>query len=601
MAWSDAQGGPLWNEAFWQPPFYPWALGGLYRLVGHDLLWPRWVQCFLGALSCLLVYAIGRRVFDSTTGAVAALVMAIYGPFIYYDGELSAGDAERVPGARRALPSCFAPWTTSARVHGWVRDCVSALPPSRARMSCCSWRWLSSGCFSSTAGRSRETAVRAAMLLLGAALPIAIVTVARTIGSRAISSSSRAMAGSTSTWETTLMPRRRWPSVPGFAWDALVNEPYLKAGIVKASERSRYFFQKGMTFIRENPRAALRLYGRKLALYWSSHEIGRNRDPYAASESSRVLRALLWRHGGFGFPFGIVAPLALGGLVGSRIRARAAAECSSVCSFCAYVVTGVLFFVAARYRLTVVPVLLLFAAAYGQRIVDFIRRRRSCRPRPARRRSSRSRSSIATIAAPARLSRGKRSVPRRPLHRPGSIGPGRGGLSAGDRRRLQLHRSSRRARAGPHAGWDAPRKRSSIARERRRCAPNRRRPLPGREGLPGAGRHRRRRELVPERHRRFAPYAPAYRDLGHHLHGDGRLGRGRLDAVARGAARSRGSGHLVQARAVPLPPGRYREAELALREALRLAPDDQEIREKIASLEALERALGQRAAPPPGR
>ena len=47
---------------FWQPPLYPYALAGLRVLCGDDLYWPRLFQAILGALSCLLTYAleIGR-------------------------------------------------------------------------------------------------------------------------------------------------------------------------------------------------------------------------------------------------------------------------------------------------------------------------------------------------------------------------------------------------------------------------------------------------------------------------------------------------------------------------------------------------------------
>jgi len=88
MAWDYARGRPLWDGAFWQPPLYPWLLGLFYKLAGHALLGARIVQAIVGALSCVLLYAIGRRAFDRKVAAGAALTMAVYGPLVYFDGEI---------------------------------------------------------------------------------------------------------------------------------------------------------------------------------------------------------------------------------------------------------------------------------------------------------------------------------------------------------------------------------------------------------------------------------------------------------------------------------------------------------------------------------
>ena len=51
----------------------------------------KWVQAVLGAGNCLLVWRLGQACFGQPTGAVAGLLAACYGPFIYYEGLLAAG------------------------------------------------------------------------------------------------------------------------------------------------------------------------------------------------------------------------------------------------------------------------------------------------------------------------------------------------------------------------------------------------------------------------------------------------------------------------------------------------------------------------------
>lgn len=68
---------------------YPLYLAGIYAVTGYHPLIARLVQGALGgALTCLLVYLIGRRVADEATGLVAAALAALYGYFIYYNAAL---------------------------------------------------------------------------------------------------------------------------------------------------------------------------------------------------------------------------------------------------------------------------------------------------------------------------------------------------------------------------------------------------------------------------------------------------------------------------------------------------------------------------------
>ena len=68
---------------------YPIYLAGIYALTGYHPLAARLLQALVGgALTCLLVYLIGRRVVNERTGLVAAGLTAVYGYFLYYNGAL---------------------------------------------------------------------------------------------------------------------------------------------------------------------------------------------------------------------------------------------------------------------------------------------------------------------------------------------------------------------------------------------------------------------------------------------------------------------------------------------------------------------------------
>ena len=73
---------------FWQPPLYPVLLGGLFALAGDDLYLPRLIQAVIGALVCGLICLLGYRVFGAGVGLGAGFAAALYGPLIYFGGEL---------------------------------------------------------------------------------------------------------------------------------------------------------------------------------------------------------------------------------------------------------------------------------------------------------------------------------------------------------------------------------------------------------------------------------------------------------------------------------------------------------------------------------
>jgi tetratricopeptide (TPR) repeat protein len=113
--------------------------------------------------------------------------------------------------------------------------------------------------------------------------------------------------------------------------------------------------------LRDEPSRALQLLAHKLALFWDGQEIANNKDIYFFS-ARRPLTRFLIRHGLIDLPFGLIAPLALAGMVLAwRRREGHGAGLLALFVF-SYMVGVVLFFVNARFRLPVVPFLLPFAA-----------------------------------------------------------------------------------------------------------------------------------------------------------------------------------------------------------------------------------------------
>jgi len=375
MALRYANGEGLWDGAFFWPPLYPWLLGVFYSLCGHALFGVRIVQALLGAFSCLLLYGIGRRVSSHAAGLASACVMALYGTLIYFDAEILvpslfiflvlAGLLTLINAAKAKSPSGSALWLGAGVLFGLA---ALAIPNILIFLALAALWTLGMP----ESARRWKRMLSPALLLLGAGLVISTVTLRNYLAAHdfVLISSNGGLnfyLGNNARAEETVATR------PGFAWVHLVSEPH-RAGISTASASSRYFFDKGLAFLRQNPRAALSLYRGKLARFWNSFEMSRDQNVYGSRDESLLLSVLLWRVGSFSFPFGIVAPLACAGMIVCLSRDRI--RLLLYIFLFAYMVSVLLFFVTARYRLPVVPILILFAVQYVLWVVERVRSRR---------------------------------------------------------------------------------------------------------------------------------------------------------------------------------------------------------------------------------
>ena len=148
---------------------------------------------------------------------------------------------------------------------------------------------------------------------------------------------------------------------PGLEWQALGQEP-MRAGHAKPSEQSRYFVTRSLKIILKDPVAYLRTLGSKLLLFSNGNEILRNQGIYPFRAYSPLLAFLVWKNI-VAFPYGVLFPLATIGAVFAAKR-REKHIWLLLTFVMTHIVTIIVFFVCARYRMNVIPFLVLFAV-YG--------------------------------------------------------------------------------------------------------------------------------------------------------------------------------------------------------------------------------------------
>jgi len=130
------------------------------------------------------------------------------------------------------------------------------------------------------------------------------------------------------------------------------------------SQASRYWFFRGLQFIKDSPLSAFSLYIKKFALFWRKEEISLNIDYYFTKSFVPILRLPF-------ISFGFIAPLAILGIILSLKRRRNVLLI--ILLIFSHMVSVITFFVSARYRLPVAPLLIIFSSYALSRLVEMAR------------------------------------------------------------------------------------------------------------------------------------------------------------------------------------------------------------------------------------
>ncbi|HEX7077432.1 MAG TPA: tetratricopeptide repeat protein [Candidatus Eisenbacteria bacterium] len=336
------------DRIFWQAPGYSYFLGALHAMTGGSVFAPRIVQTLLGGATAVLTARIGALLFGRGVGLAAGYGAAVYGTLVYFDGQLLtptlgiplllaavwlALRAERARNDARL-------WSGAGAMTG-----LAALVIGNALVLAPLFAWR--------AGR-RWWVVLASTAI--AILPVTMRNVAR--GGEPVLVSSNAginlYIGNNPRYDETVGVR------PDLQWKRLSSEP-LQFGIKGPSAGSTYFARRVLRYAAGDPAGFVALQAKKGRLLLGGNEIFRDQAIYPERRESPLLAALLWKIPGAAFPFGLLLPLASIGLAAGARRAPLLTATIAV-----YALSVLAFFITARYRLPLVPLLLVFGAEGGR-------------------------------------------------------------------------------------------------------------------------------------------------------------------------------------------------------------------------------------------
>lgn len=392
VEWSRRIAAGAWvgDRGFYQAPLYPYTLA-VWRMFGCDSVAAiRAMQAICGALGCVLMYVAVSRWTHARIGLIAGLMLAVYGPAIYFDGII-----------QKASLDCLLVCVMLAMAAGVVRRAslfrcamlgavVSLL--CLTRENAMAWHFvLPVWIFLRGRAQDREESSgsptrsgnwkAAGAYLLGAAVTLAPVGVRNyyvqgQLSLTTFQAGPNFYIGNSREADGRYRPLVRGHETPAFEQsDATRLAEQALGRSLTPREVSDYWMQRAADDIRAEPARWLRLLAYKVLLTWNRYEIADAESIAVYRRHSPVLDGLcrVW-------DFGILAPLAVFGALTIRGRVR-----FGVLHILLPVMTIAVaaFYVLARYRYPLAPLLIPLAAIGLERLLLSARRAEIARPEGA--------------------------------------------------------------------------------------------------------------------------------------------------------------------------------------------------------------------------
>ena len=337
------------ETVFYKPPLFTWLLAALGGLFGDGAGTARFAMLALSALAAPAAASLARPLIGRFGALLAGAFTALYAPALFYGGELLPASTVLLLNLAMLLALRRAEESERPRLFGaaGVTLGLSAL----ARPTILLFLPL-------LLVRYRRNRLAAMLLLAGAVVAILPATIHNAVGGDFVPVSSNGginfYMGNHEGADGWSARAPELPNEPGEARRAARALAEREEGRpLRSSEVSAFWYRRAFVWITSDPAGALSLAARKTYALLNDRDISDNIDIRAVEELSRPLR---WTP----FRFGLLFALAIPGMIvlyrtrGGRLLLLYAAAAA---------LPMILFFAVGRFRIPLLPILAVGAAA----------------------------------------------------------------------------------------------------------------------------------------------------------------------------------------------------------------------------------------------
>lgn len=368
-------GGTRGTDVFFRGPLYPYFLAVLYKISNNSIAFAIFVHHVIGTLTAGLVYLTARELFSRTVALVAGLTTALYWVLVYMEGDLLIVTTFIF----LATLSMYLLLLAMKRHKLWLfavggfflglatidRPSILIFFPVVPLAIYLAARRRPEG--------TRGWVTRTVVAAVTCAIPIAPVMVRNYVVGHAIvpigaSGGVNFYIGNNpaSDGSTAIVPGTRADWWGGYN-DAIAIAERAIGHKATLPEVSHYYFTRGFDFIKSHPAEDAALTWKKFKMFWGAGERANDKYIYFFWHLAKMKYVILPG-------FWLVGPFAI---LGFFLLWRRRSELSMFYLFVALYSFGVIaFFVNARFRLPVIPVLTMFAAYAGVYLYRAFREKR---------------------------------------------------------------------------------------------------------------------------------------------------------------------------------------------------------------------------------
>lgn len=322
---------------------YPYFLAAIYFIFGKNMLAPLAIQLILGCVNCILAYFIAKEIFGRRAGLLAALITAVYAPFIIYELTLLVESLLTFLLALTIWLVLLAKRKTSY-LFGALAGLSFGLSVL-ARGSSLILLPVFILFFTGLRPKAKKVFLLAGVFLVFCFAVVSVITVQNYV-----------LGGKPVLISTNFGVNFAAGNCPG-AYGWFHYPDWLKAAPERQKvsfEDSDFWFRETMRAVWQAPGAWLKLMLRKFCLFWNHWEIPNNINQEAVKQYSPTLRYFPL------FTFGTAIPLAFAGMILAFRKFKSAGLLYAFLFI--YMASVVAIHIADRYRLPFVQVAVIFSA-----------------------------------------------------------------------------------------------------------------------------------------------------------------------------------------------------------------------------------------------
>jgi len=370
---NDIISGDIFNsKAFLKWPLYAYLLAFLFKISANNASLIYALQFLLGATTCVLLYFIARKLFNETIGFIAALLCSWYGLFIFYEGLLIYTSLSLFLNALLFLSVLKIRDNPNVKNLFWLGIFLGICTITQGSIilfGILAILWI--------IWKNAQGFKKGISYFLCFGLGLALVLGVLVLRSYVVDRDPVLLTGNTGlnfyignsaeADGTLVWPRYLSPTAEGMLRDAKVIARINSSKELKPSEVSRFWLKKATEFIKKNPDAYLKLLIKKIKYIFMTQELVYEPEYYFIRDKIRVFKIMF-------MDLQFILPFAFLGILLNLKNFKKILML--YLAFLAMAFSMILFFVQAKFRVMLVPYLMIFAASGVFALGEAIRKKR---------------------------------------------------------------------------------------------------------------------------------------------------------------------------------------------------------------------------------